>query len=272
MASVKRLISTTREIPRSEANMRKPFILILLFAILICGRPALAQDEAELRLTLRRDFGYASGSGDIQGAFTIRATGPQDLQRVVFYLDGAPLGEAAQAPFELRFHTESYPLGEHSLSATGFTALGGEVKSNPVQVSFVSASEGFQSGMQIVLPLLAIVFGLLVLSFVISFATAGKVKNLPPGTPRQYGAAGGAICPRCGRPFARHFLSLNLLVGKLERCPFCGKWSILAAQPLSHLRAAEAAELEAAGGESVPEETEEERLRKELDQSRYLEG
>jgi hypothetical protein len=116
------------------------------------------------------------------------------------------------------------------------------------------------------------VFGLIVLSFVISFVTAGKLKDLPPGAPRQYGAAGGAICPRCRRPFSRHFLSLNVLVGKLERCPFCGKWSILAAQPLSILRAAEAAELEEAVGEAVPPESEEERLRKELDQSRYLEN
>jgi hypothetical protein len=125
--------------------------------------------------------------------------------------------------------------------------------------------------MRIALPLIGIVFGLVALSFVISFATAGKLKNLPPGAPRPYGAAGGAICPRCGRPFSRHFFSPNMLVGKLERCPFCGKWSILAAQPLSLLRRAEAAELEAAGGEAVLQESEEERLRKQLDQSRYLE-
>ena len=250
--------------------MRKPFLLIQLIVILIFAGPVLAQDEAELRLTLRRDFGYAGG-GDIQGTFTIRASGPEDLQSVVFYLDGAPLGEAAQPPFELRFHTESYPLGEHSLSATGITASGREVSSNPVQVRFASANEGFQSGMRIVLPLLGIVVGLLVLSFAISFVAGGKLKNLPPGTPRQYGTAGGAICPRCRRPFSRHFISMNLLVGKLERCPYCGKWSILAAQPLPVLRAAEAAELEAAGGETIPQETEEERLRKELDQSRYLE-
>jgi hypothetical protein len=251
--------------------MRKPFLLIQLIVILIFAGPVLAQDEAELRLTLRRDFGYAGG-GDIQGTFTIRASGPEDLQSVVFYLDGVPLGEAAQPPFELRFHTESYPLGEHSLSATGITASGREVSSNPVQVRFASANEGFQSGMRIVLPLLGIVVGLLVLSFAISFVAGGKLKNLPPGTQRQYGMAGGAICPRCRRPFSRHFISMNLLVGKLERCPYCGKWSILAAQPLSVLRAAEAAELEAAGGETVPQETEEERLRKELDQSRYLES
>ena len=250
--------------------MRRAFFLV--FLILISARPGFAQEEPELRLSLQRDFGYASGTGDIQGAFTIRASGPQDLQRVVFYLDGAPLGEANQSPFELRFHTESYPLGEHSLSATGFTADGREIRSNPVRVRFVSADEGFQSGMRIVLPLIGIVLGMMVLSFVISFATAGKLKNLPLGAPRQYGAAGGAICPRCGRPFSRHFLSLNMFVGKLERCPFCGKWSILAAQPLSVLRAAEAAELEAAGGEVVLQETEEERTRKELDQSRYMES
>jgi hypothetical protein len=247
-------------------------ISFLIFLILIFATPVFAQEDAELRLTLRRDFGYASGSGDIQGAFTIRAGGPEDLQRVVFYLDDTQLGEVVQPPFELRFHTESYPLGEHSLSATGFTASGREVRSNPVRLRFVSADEGLQSGMRIVLPLLVIVFGLVVLSFAISLVTAGKLKDLPQGAPRQYGAAGGAICPRCGRPFSRHFLSLNMLVGKLERCPFCGKWSILAAQPLSILRAAEAAELEAAGVEAVPPESEEERLRKELDQSRYLEN
>lgn len=246
-------------------------VFALFFLILVCVQPVFAQDETELRLTLRRDFGYASGSGDIQGAFTVKASGPQDLQRVVFYLDEQMLGEAPQPPFELRFHTESYPLGDHSLSAVGFTASGREVRSNPVRLRFVSAEEGFQTGMRIVLPLLGIVFGMVVLSFVVSFASAGKLKNLPLGAPRQYGSAGGAICPRCGRPFSRHFLSPNLLLGKLERCPFCGKWSILAAQPLPVLRAAEAAELQSAG-DTVPQETEEERQRKALEQSRYLEN
>ena len=251
--------------------MRKSLFLIFSILIIACTRPVFAQDDVELRLTLRRDFGYASGTGDIQGAFTIRASGPDDLQRVVFYIDGTLLGEAPQSPFELRFHTESYSLGPHSLTASGFTTSGSQVTSNPLNVNFVSANEGFQSGMRIALPLLAIVFGMIVLSFVISFVTAGKLKNLPPGAQRQYGAAGGAICPRCGRPFSRHFFSPNMLVGKLERCPFCGKWSILAAQPLSILRSAEAAEVEEAEVPTGASQDEEERLRKELDESRYLE-
>lgn len=251
--------------------MRKSLFLIFSILIFACARPVFAQEDDELRLTLRRDFGYASGTGDIQGAFTIRASGPEDLQRVVFYIDGTLLGETTQAPFELRFHTDSYPMGPHTLSATGFTASGREISSKLLKLGFVSAGEGFESGMRIALPLFGIVFGLIAFSFVFSFVTAGKLKNLPPGTPRQYGAAGGAICPRCGRPFSRHFLSMNLLVGKLERCPFCGKWSILAAQPLAILRAAEAAELDEESENTLSQESEEERLRKELDQSRYLE-
>ena len=83
--------------------------------------------------------------------------------------------------------------------------------------------------------------------------------------------AGGAICPRCQRPFARGVLSPNLLVGKLERCPFCGKWSVLAARPLAELRAAEAAELASAEGGARPDAAdEEERLRREIEESRYI--
>jgi hypothetical protein len=251
--------------------MRKIQYLLVSIIILACVSPVLAQEEAELRLMLRRNFGYAAGS-DMQGAFTIRASGPEDLQRVVFYIDDEMMGEAAGLPFELRFHTESFSLGPHSLTAVGFTTTGRQVSSNRLQVNFVSADEGFQSGMRIALPLLGIVFGLIVLSIVFSFATSGKLKNLPPGTPRKYGAAGGAICPRCGRPFSRHFFSPNMLVGKLERCPFCGKWSILAAQPLSILRSAEAAELEETAEHEAVKQDDEEHLRKELDESRYLES
>jgi hypothetical protein len=251
--------------------MRKLQYLLVLILILASVSPVLAQEETELRLTLQRNFGYASGGSEIQGAFTIRASGPQDLQRVVFYIDGESMGEAASPPFELRFHTESYSLGPHVLTAIGHTASGEEIPSSRLNANFVSAEEGFQAGMRIALPLFGIVFGMIVLTIVFSFVTAGKLKDLPLGTPRQYGVAGGAICPRCGRPFSRHFFSPNMLVGKLERCPFCGKWSILPALPLSILRTAEAAELEAAVEPNKTAQDEDERLRKELDESRFLE-
>ncbi len=127
-----------------------------------------------------------------------------------------------------------------------------------------------QAGLSMVLPLLGIVLAAVVITAGLSMIGSGKLKQLPPGTPRTYGAAGGAICGRCGRPFPRHFFSPNVVFGKLERCPFCGKWAVVTGRSLDQLRAAEAAELEdAAAGEAAPVESEEERLRKQIEDSRY---
>ena len=62
-----------------------------------------------LQLSLSRNFGYSSGTGEIQGTFSMKAAGPADLQRVVFYVDDQVIGEATAPPFSLRFVTDSYP-------------------------------------------------------------------------------------------------------------------------------------------------------------------
>jgi hypothetical protein len=86
--------------------------------------------------------------------------------------------------------------------------------------------------------------------------------------PASYGPAGGAICPRCGRTFARSLLSPNMLVGKLSRCPHCGKWSVVAAAAPSALAAAEAARRGPAEGlESTL--SPEEKLRRQIEDSKY---
>ncbi len=246
--------------------------LLLLFCALsfAFAAPAFAQDDAELKLRLSRTFGYSSGAGDIQGLFTIYVAGPEDLVKVTFYLDEEAMGEVAQPPFELRFNTDNYPLGVHTISAIGLTSAGREVRSNELRVKFVTAEEGFQAGARIVLPLLGVAFAAIIFSSLLAFWGSGKLKQLPLGAPRNYGVAGGAICVRCGRPFPRHFFSLNLLIGKLERCPFCGKWAIVAAVPLEKLRAAEQAELEGAQSVMTAPLSEGEALRKELDNSRYI--
>ncbi|MEW5869378.1 MAG: Ig-like domain-containing protein [Chloroflexota bacterium] len=238
--------------------------------LLILAQPAAAQQESELALRLSRDFGYSSGTGRIQGTFSMKVTGPEDLTRVVFYIDEQTLGETTQAPFQLRFTTDSYPTGMHSLYAVGFTASGSELRSNVIRAEFVSAEEGWQEGLRIATPILVITFGVVVLSFVFSFISIGKRKNPLPGAQRKYGLAGGAICPKCSRPFSLNFMAPNLLVGKFDRCPFCGKWGMMRSRPLSELRAAEAAELQASQDSSPrPAASQEDKLRKELDDSRY---
>jgi hypothetical protein len=244
-------------------------LVLLLAGLLPLGR-ALAQTEDQLKIRLSRNFGYSSGMGSIQGTFTIKASGPPELEQVFFYLDDVELGEVRQEPFNLRFQTDDYDLGAHTLHAVGYTSDGRQLESNTITVTFVSAEEGWQAALRIMVPILVLVFGFMILSFVFTIITGRQEKNLPPGTPRRYGISGGAICSRCGRPFARHWYAPNLAVGKLERCPFCGKWSVVSAVPLYQLRAAEQEELEAAQNSNHTKPlSEEERLRKELDDSRY---
>ena len=70
----------------------------------------------------------------------------------------------------------------------------------------------------------------------------------------------------------RHALAPNLLVGKLERCPHCGKWAIVPRAAPADLVAAEA-RLRADNQEGVMqvEESEEEKLKRELEESRFEE-
>ena len=163
--------------------------------------------------------------------------------------------------------TDNYPLGAHELYALGYTVDGKSIRSNSYTRTFVPASEGGAAAIKIVLPLLVVIFGATILSAVIPMLLGRKTASLAPGTPRTY-TFGGGICPKCGRPFALSLLGMNLLTGKLSRCPYCGKWSIVRGASLQTLRAAEQAEIESAKGQ-IPEATEEEKLKKALDDSKY---
>ena len=246
------------------------YLIVILLPLLLTAQTG-TPECTELQIGLRRDFGYASGSGKIQGTFTISASGPADLQRVIFYLDSQALGEVQQPPFSLRFNTDSYGVGAHTFSALGYTGGGRQCTSNSIEAIFVTSKEGWEAGLKILVPILSLVLGvtlIMIVATVFSSGLAGKkLKDLPPGAERNYGIAGGAICPRCKRPFARHLLSPNLVVGKLERCPYCGKLSVAAARSMTALRAAEAAELAAAGASPVNGASPDERLNKDLDDS-----
>jgi hypothetical protein len=235
--------------------------------------PAFAQSEDELVFSMSRDFGYASISGgDIQGTFTMKVSGPDDLTKVIFYVDDQSIGEDTEPPFKLQFNTDSFPLGAHTLSASGLTASGKELKTKVYQRNFVTADEGWKAAMKIAGPVLILVFGISLISIVGPVVMGrGKKNRLPLGAPRSYGVAGGAICSRCHRPFSINFLGPNLIVGKLDRCPYCGKWGVVRRSSPVQLKAAEAAELASASGDAqqVTGLTEEEKLQKDLDDSRF---
>ena len=245
--------------------------LILLLVSSIIVFPTWAQSNGELTLSLRRNFGYSSGTGKIQGTFSMKVAGPEGIDRVAFLIDDEVIGDVDTPPFELRFQTGDYDLGVHTLTAIGFTQDGSELFSNQIRVEFVSAEEGWKSALIILIPILAIVFGGILFSYIISTFVGRRSKSdTPLGAPRNYGLWGGAICPKCGRPFGRHIWGLNLGAGKFDRCPHCGKWSLVQRAFPEELRAAEVAELEMIGDrDQAPVISEEEKLRKELDDSRY---
>jgi len=245
--------------------------LLLTFCLMLTSfGNAFAQAE-ELVLNLSRDFGYSSGTGRIQGAFSMKIKGPDDLVRVVFLIDGQPVNDDTETPFQFQFNTDSYSLGIHTLNARGYTAGGLELQSNEYRREFVSAGEGLKSGGALLLPIIGITLLAILLSFGLpALLGRGKRSELPLGSPRNYGFQGGAICPKCSRPFAVHLFGVNLVVGKLDRCPYCGKWSIVRRKGLVELRAAEAAELaNAQAGAPQLARSEEDNLRKELDESRF---
>ena len=95
--------------------------------------------------------------------------------------------------------------------------------------------------------------------------------DLPLGTARKYGITGGAICSKCHRPYAIHWWALNAGIGsKLDRCDFCGHWGLVRRASREDLARAEAAELQMAQPEKpIQAESEEQKLKAMLDESRY---
>jgi hypothetical protein len=247
-------------------NKLRIAILIVVFICLAAVTAVFAQDE-NLNLELARDWGYEGFSGDIQGTFTLKCSGPSNLTRVEFYIDGKKMGEATSTPFTLQFLTDNYPVGVHVLNSIGTTADGKQVRSQDITANFVSAAASSKFLLTITVPILVIVFGAVILSAVIPMITGRKQIKLPAGTQRNY-RFGGGICPKCGRPFAFQPLGLKLPFIRYERCPYCGKFSLVKYTSMENLRAAEQAELEAEKPQ-VPEVPEEDKLKQELDDSKY---
>jgi DNA-directed RNA polymerase subunit RPC12/RpoP len=196
---------------------------------------------------------------------------PADVVRVVFLIDGNPIGEDVQAPFSLQFNTDSYSLGVHALSALGYTSTGEERTSNVIQPEFVPASAAGGVMTKILVPIIGLVVLLILVSAIgPMILNKGKLSSLAPGTARKYGIGGGVICPKCARPFPLRLWWINLGWNKIDRCPYCGKWVFVRPRSMSELRQAEAAELvnSQAGNVTTPE-SETDRLHKDLDDSKY---
>ena len=216
------------------------FLLFCCALLLVPLGSAHAQTEKPYRVSLRRDFGYGSGM-DIQGRMTLSLKGDESLvSRVTFLLDGEELVSKEDAPFSFSFTTDDYPSGVHQLSARVETTDGKTFTTDALTYNFLSKEAANKSTVGIIIPLLGLVAGIALLSWLIQYLGSRKKPN--SGVQAYLGFYGGAVCSKCGRPFARSLLGMNVVAGRLERCPHCGKWSLTRRASLAELEAAEAAE------------------------------
>jgi hypothetical protein len=249
--------------------MKKP-ILSLLLTLLLTSLAIPVMAQSTLTLLVRKEFGFNAAS-QINGTFSMDVNTDAQLASVTYKVDGQVLQEVKAPPFKIQFKTGSYAIGWHDLTATAVTTSGQTLESPAKRFQFVSADQQSSAMGKMIFPILGAVAVLLVvmMAFQLVIFRSKKHAPIPLGEPRKYGISGGAICPRCGRPFAIHWYAMNLF-GKLDRCDHCGRWGIFHQKPLSVLRAAEAAELtQAQPASPIREETPEEQLRKQLDSSRY---
>lgn len=242
------------------------FVMLLTLTLSLLGVTAAFARSEGLTLSMSRDWGYGGFNGDIQGLFSMHVSGPDTLVKVEFYIDETKIGEDTEAPFALSFTTDTYDLGVHTMSAVGFTSDGQELRSNSITANFVPEQEVGKFLFPVLGVVLVVILGATVVPFLV---TRGKKPvNLPLGAERTYGVGGGGICPKCKRPFALPLFSMNLGLSKYARCPYCGKWSAVRIQSIAKLREAEKTELTWAQADA-PQVSEEDKLRKELDDSKY---
>ena len=246
------------------------FSLLFTFCLALFASPVLAQSS--FSLNVHRNVGYSSGS-QIRGSFNLAVVGPANIQSVTFLIDGQPMKQVTAAPFSLDFETTDYSLGWHDLSASVQTTDGQTFPTPVRRFEFATAAQESASVKSIVIPMIGIVavIALVILGSQVLFFRNKPKANLPLGAPRQYGMTGGAVCPKCHRPFPLTLMALNAgLSSKFARCIFCGKWSVVRRLSLDKLRAAEAAELaEAQPEQPLHEKGEAEKLKDLIDESRY---
>jgi hypothetical protein len=250
-------------------KLLKKSIAFFLLSILLVSIVH-AQTE-ELNLSFSRDWGYANGSGSIQGFFSMIASSTIPLTKVNFFIDSVVIGTVNKEPFKIQFNTDDYSPGLHTLHAIGFSSDGRELNSKVVKREFVTAEASNKAMYAILVPVLGLVLLIVILSTVIPALTSRKKGPVPAGYIRNYGAAGGTICPKCKRPFARHILAPNMLLGKLERCPHCGKWGIARPLSIDLLHEAEKAELNdlVEYGGASGKNSEKNNLYNEIDDTKY---
>ena len=257
--------------------MKKLAWIIVFVAIVLLPLGTVIAAEPGFSIRLNRDFGYGGMGNQIQGRFSIIVTDDLDFVRVTYMMDEVEMGTQTAAPFRFQFETDDYAPGLHEYWAIGELSDGTILESNRITGN-VLTKEDANSGFGLIL---GIIFGTIavagILSAVITSALGKKVdqssyfneEHLPKG----FNFRGGTICKKCGQPYAYHAFSGNFMTHKLDHCPHCGKWTF--SQRITRDEMIEAVKNSQGTTGEIAEEiqvplSEEEKLRKQLDESRFM--
>ena len=244
--------------------MKKFVLILLLILTLALPKLAFAQNgDAVLPLVFNRDFGYADNK-QIQGTFSLKVKSDFELTKVEYFIDDQVVFSSTEPPYRYQFNTAQFDPGEHVIYAIGYKSDGTTIKSRTITRKFITSEEAYGNVKKLILPFIALV-AIISLGSVTLSVLIGRHKEFQPGV---YGIAGGAVCPRCGLPFSRSALAPNLIIGKLQRCPHCGKWSVVPRASKQALHEAEA-RLERRETQEINEVAEKDDYRKLLDESRF---
>lgn len=215
----------------------------ILLALLVCSL-LVAQVWAHptVGLSINKIEGYNLGS-DINGQFTVDAKVSSDVVRVEFYLNGTLQQTDTSSPFSWTFNTNNYPLGQANITAVAYDSTGQQATAVLSQ-NFVKTPTW-----SIILPILVAVFSVIgVISYVWYVRRNSKSKLVK--------------CPNCGYVYTPASISLvHIGPSKLRKCPKCGKMFF-----------GENLEKTSKEEETPPASdtlTEDERLRRDIDESKY---
>jgi rRNA maturation protein Nop10 len=246
--------------------MKTKLLPVLIVLLVLSFGSALAQsDEPKIRLHLRRTFGYQGGD-KIQGRFSLQISGEDEITSVDYLIDDEIMASLSEPPFEISFSTSSYLPGEHFMQAVATNLEAEQLDSQIIRLTFITAEQSWKSAGRIAAWILV---GALIIMFVGIFGAGWLSKERGRFEPGVYSAAGGAVCKRCKLPFSRHFLSPNLLLGKLERCPHCGRIAIVPRANRASLEVAEERYREDRVKGQREVRWEEDELKQRLDDTRY---
>ncbi len=252
--------------------MKRFYIVLFLLSLILLGQTATspsrgqavyAQDAPRLSLRLNRDFGSSFGTR-IAGTFSFRVDAPDEVVRVTFFIDDIQIGEDSEAPYRLQFRTSNFEIGLHTISAVGYTQAGEELISNQLRREFISSASSTNRTLWIVIPILILSLS----GRYISSRIANKDRR-KTGKTTMDGPLGGTICPKCHKPFAIHLWSFKLVTVRGDRCPHCGKWSIVHRMHPDLLNASlDAMETTASDTKTFPKSDDSD-LQQKLDESRF---